>query len=318
MNRLSRIFVSGGDTLIGSALLDHLSDRGFINLVGVGAYEPDPTDADAVADFFHQMRPEYVFLTAGRSGGIGLNRTRPADLMLNNLRVAGNVLESAAGVGVKKLLYLASSCSYPRLAPQPMAVESLLAGPVEATSESYATAKIAGWKLCDAFRRQYGCNFITGIPANAFGPNDDFDSESGHVIPALLRRFHDAKLRNLPEVAIWGSGSPRREFIFSRDLADACLFAMKHYDGDAPINLGGGTDLSIADAARAIAEVTGYRGKLVFDASKPDGAPLKALDSSVLLNAGWKPQCDFRSALVETYRWFRGSIATGVPLSKAA
>jgi GDP-L-fucose synthase len=318
MNRLSRIFVSGGDTLIGAALLDHLSDCGFINLVGVGVYEPDPTDLDAVANFFHQMRPEYVFLAAGRSGGIGLNRTRPADLMLNNLRVAANVLETAAECGVKKLLYLASSCSYPRLAPQPMAVESLLAGPVEPTSEAYATAKIAGWKLCEAFRTQYGSNFITGIPANAFGPNDDFDSDSGHVIPALIRRFHDAKKRNMPEVAIWGSGSPRREFIFSRDLADACLFAMKHYEGDAPINLGGGTDLSIADAARTIADVIGYRGELIFDTSKPDGAPLKALDSSVLLNSGWKPQCDFRSAIVETYRWFRGGIATGVPLSKAA
>lgn len=318
MNRLSRIFVSGGDTLIGAALLDHLSDCGFINLVGVGVYEPDPTDMDAVANFFHQMRPEYVFLAAGRSGGIGLNRTRPADLMLNNLRVAANVLETAAECGVKKLLYLASSCSYPRLAPQPMAVESLLAGPVEPTSEAYATAKIAGWKLCEAFRTQYGSNFITGIPANAFGPNDDFDSDSGHVIPALIRRFHDARKRNMPEVAIWGSGSQRREFIFSRDLADACLFAMRHYEGDAPINLGGGTDLSIADVARTIADVVGYRGELIFDTSKPDGAPLKALDSSVLLNSGWKPQCDFRSAIVETYRWFRGSIATGVPLSKAA
>lgn len=318
MNRLARIFVAGGDTLIGAALLDHLSDSGFINLVGVGVYEPDPTDAGAVANFFHQMRPEYVFMAAGRSGGIGLNRTRPADLMLNNLRVAANVLEAAAECGVKKLLYLASSCSYPRLAPQPMAAESLLAGPVEPTSEAYATAKIAGWKLCEAFRKQYGCNFITGIPANAFGPNDDFDSGSGHVIPALIRRFHDAKKRNLPEVAIWGSGSPRREFIFSRDLADACLFAMKHYDGDAPINLGGGVDLTIADVARTIADVVGYRGELLFDTAMPDGAPLKALDSSVLLNLGWKPQCDFRAAIVETYRWFRGSIATGVPLSKAA
>lgn len=318
MNRLARIFVAGGDTLIGAALLDHLSDRGFINLVGVGVYEPDPTDADAVFDFFRQSRPEYVFLAAGRSGGIGLNRTRPADLMLNNLRVACNVLEAAAECGAKKLLYLASSCSYPRLAPQPMAVESLLIGPVEPTSEAYATAKIAGWKLCEAIRRQYGCNFITGIPANAFGPNDDFDSDSGHVIPALIRRFHDAKMRNLSEVAIWGSGSPRREFIFSRDLADACLFAMKHYDGEAPINLGSGTDHSIADAARTIAEVVSYRGKLTFDTTKPDGAPLKALDSSVLLNLGWKPESDFRSAIVETYRWFRGSIACGEPLSKAA
>jgi len=318
MNRLSRIFVSGGDTLIGAALLDQLSDRGFINLVGVGMYEPDPANTDAVHDFFSRMRPEFVFLAAGKSGGIGLNRERPADLMLNNLRVACNVLEAAAQNGVAKLLYLASSCSYPRLAAQPMAVDSLLAGPVEPTSEAYATAKIAGWKLCEAYRRQHGCSFITGIPANAFGPNDDFDSGSGHVIPALIRRFHDAKKRNLPEVAIWGSGTPRREFIFSRDLADACLFAMKQYDGDAPINLGGGSDMSIADVARAVAEVVGYRGELIFDATKPDGAPLKALDSSVLLNLGWKPTTDFRAAIVETYRWFRGSLACGEQLTRAA
>ena len=318
MNRLSRIFVAGGDTLIGAALLDHLSDRGFINLVGVGVYEPDLTDADQVHDFFRQARPDFVFHAAGKSGGIGLNRERPADLMLDNLRVTTNVLEAAAQNGVKKLLYLASSCGYPRNAPQPMRVESLLSGPVEPTSEAYATAKLAGWKLCDAYRKQQGCNFITGFPANAFGPNDDFGSESGHVIPALIRRLHDAKRSDAPEVTIWGTGSPRREFIFSRDLADACLFAMQHYDGEAPINLGGGTDLSIADAARIIAEVVGYRGELVFDTTKPDGAPLKALDSSVLLHLGWKPTTDFRSAILETYRWFRGGIALGTPLSKAA
>lgn len=318
MNRLSRIFVAGGDTLIGAALLDHLSDRGFLNLVGVGVYEPDLTDTIAVHEFFRRTRPEFVFLAAGLSGGIGLNRERPADLMLDNLRVVSNVLEAAAIFRVEKLLYLASSCSYPRSAPQPMPVESLGSGPIEPTSEAYATAKIAGWKLCEAFRRQYGCRFITGFPANAFGPNDDFDPASGHVIPSLIRRMHDARRSNAASVTIWGTGTPRREFIFSRDLADACLFALKKYDGDAPINLGGGTDLSIAEAARTIADVVGYRGELTFDATKPDGAPLKALDSSVLSNLGWKPQTDFRSAIVETYRWFRSGLALGEPLSKAA
>jgi len=318
LDRLARIFVAGGDTLIGAALLDHLSDCGFLNLVGVGVYEPDLTDTDAVHDFFRQSRPEFVFLAAGKSGGIGLNRERPADLMLDNLRVAANVLEAAQQNGVKKLLYLASSCSYPRTAPQPMRVESLLTGPVEPTSEAYATAKIAGWKLCEAYRRQYGCCFITGIPANAFGPNDDFDPNSGHVIPSLIRRMHDAKRNGDRTLTVWGTGSPRREFIFSRDLADACLFAIRHYEDQAPINLGGGTDLSIADAARTIAEVVGFRGELAFDTIRPDGAPLKALDSSVLLNMGWKPQHDFRSAIVETYRWYRATVALGSPLSRAA
>jgi GDP-L-fucose synthase len=311
MNRLERIFVAGGETLIGAALLDHLSDSGFINLVGVGGSEPDATDTDAVHDFFRSVRPEYVFLAAGKSGGIGLNRERPADLMLDNLRVITNMLEAAAQNGVRKLLYLASSCAYPKLAPQPLRVESLLSGPVEPTSEAYATAKLAGWKLCEAYRRQYGSRFITGFPANAFGPNDDFDPDCGHVIPALIRRCHDAKQRGDRTLTVWGTGTPRREFIFSRDLADACLFAMKHYDDETPINLGGGTDLSIAETARTITEVVGYRGELNFDTTKPDGAPLKALDSTVLSNLGWSPTTDFRSAIAETYRWFRSTVACG-------
>lgn len=318
MNRLARIFVAGSDTLIGAALLDVLSDRGFLNLVGVGVYEPDLTDPAAVESFFRQMRPEFVFLVGGKSGGIGLNRERPADLMLDNLRIATNVLDAAQRFGVEKLLYLASSCAYPRQAPQPMRVESLLSGPVEPTSEAYATAKIAGWKLCEAIRRQHGCRFITGFPANAFGTHDDFDSESGHVIPALLSRIHEAKQRGDRVLSVWGTGSPRREFIFSRDLAEACLFVLRHYEGEVPINLGGGDDLSIAEAARTIAEVIGFRGTLAFDSSKPDGAPLKALDSSMLLGMGWKPTTDFRTAIAETYRWFRSSIACGVPLSRAA
>ena len=311
MNRLSRIFVAGGDTLIGAAMLDRLSDRGFLNLVGVGVYEPDLTDASAVEGFFAQSKPEFVYLVGGKSGGIGLNRERPADLMLDNLRTITNVLDAAQRFGANKLLYLASSCAYPKQASQPMRVESLLAGPVEPTSEAYATAKLAGWKLCEAYRRQHGCRFVTGFPANAFGPQDDFNPDTGHVIPALIRRTHEAKLNGDRVLEVWGTGSPRREFIFSRDLADACLFAMRHYDGDAPINLGGGTDLSIAEAARTIAEVVGFRGQLAFDSSKPDGAPLKALDSSVLLGMGWKPHTDFRSAIAETYRWFRSSVACG-------
>ena len=311
MNRLARIFVAGGDTLLGAALLDHLSECGFINLVGAAADQPDLGDTLAVEAFFEQIKPEFVFLAGGKSGGIRLNRQRPADLMLDNLRTIANVIDAAHRYGAKKLLYLASSCAYPRQAAQPLQVESLLAGPVEPSSEAYATAKIAGWKLCEAYRRQYGCRFITAFPANAFGPHDDFSDESGHVIPALIRRTHEAKLNGERSLTVWGSGSPRREFIYSRDLADACLFVMRHYENEIPINLGGGTDISIAEAARTIAEMVGFRGKLIFDSTKPDGAPFKALDSAALFDMGWKPSTDFRTAIAETYRWYRGSIACG-------
>ncbi len=305
MNPNSRVYVAGGDTLLGAALLDALREGGFTRVVGD---EPDPTDAAAVEAFFARERPEYVFLAAGKSGGIALNQARPADLMLDNLLAVTNVVAAAHRHVVTKLLYLASSCAYPRNAAQPMAVESLGTGPVEPTSEAYATAKFAGWKLCDAYRRQHGCRFVTAFPANAFGPHDDFGPDSGHVIPALIRRAHEAKESGDAELVVWGSGRPRREFVFSRDLAAACLFAMRHYDGDAPINLGGGADVSIADAARTVADVVGFRGRLVFDTSKPDGAPLKALDSSPLLAMGWRPATDFRTAVTETYRWFLASV----------
>ncbi len=304
MNHASRILVAGGDTLLGAALLDLLPEQGFTNLVGAGPDEPDLTDTREVDEFFAAERPEYVFLVGGRSGGIGLNRDRPAELMLHNLRVAANVTDAAHKFGATKLLYTASSCAYPRQAPQPLRVGSLTTGPLEPTSEAYATAKLAGWKLCDAYRRQYGCRFVTGFPANPFGPHDDFSPEGGHVIPALIRRAHEAKENGDAVLTVWGTGTPRREFIFSRDLADACLFAMRHYDGDAPLNLGGGTDLSVAEVARTVAEVVGFRGDLVFDTTKPDGAPLKALDSAELLRLGWRPAVGFRDAVAETYRWF--------------
>jgi GDP-L-fucose synthase len=309
---VTRVFVAGGDTLPGAALLDLLPSEGFTNLVGVGRDEPDLTDALAVDSFFAAERPEVVFLVGGPSGGIGLNRARPADLMLANLQVATNVLDAAHRYSVRKLLYLASSCAYPREAPQPLNPRSLGTGPLEPTSAPYATAKLAGAVLCGAYRRQYGCRFVTAFPANPFGPGDDFGADSGHVIPALIRRAHEAAERGDSTLSVWGSGTPRREFLFGRDLAAACLFAVRNYDGDAPLNLGGGTVLSIADAARVVAEVVGFRGRLVFDTSKPDGAPLKALDSSVLRGMGWTPATAFRDAVEETYHWFLHHATEGV------
>jgi GDP-L-fucose synthase len=299
---MTRVFVAGSDTLIGRALIDLLSESG-ARLVGL-ADEPDVTDAAATETFFARAKPDVVYLCAGLSGGIGLNRSKPVELMRDNLLGALSVLEAAKRIGVSKLVYLASSCAYPKHAEQPMKVEALGTGPMEPTSEAYSTAKFAGWKLADAYRREYGCRFVTAIPANGFGPHDDFTADGGHVIPALIRRAHDARVRGDAELVVWGTGNARREFVYSRDLARACAFVADHYDGDAPINLGGGTDLSIAEVARHVAEVVGFRGRLRFDTTKPDGAPLKALDSSPLLAMGWRPATDFRTALEATYDWF--------------
>jgi GDP-L-fucose synthase len=298
------MYVAGGDTLIGAALRAQLGAAGYTRQVGVGPAQPDLTDAHQVDRFFAAHRPEYVFFAAGRSGGIRANQAYPAELMRDNLLAAAHVIHSAYRHGAAKLLYLASSCSYPRLAPQPMRVETLLTGPLEPTNEAYALAKLAGLKLCQAYRQQFGCPFITAIPANAFGPNDDFSSEDSHVIPGLMRKLHEARHRGQTGFPIWGTGQARREFIYARDLADACLFVMDHYDDAEPINLGCGTDLSIADVAGAIAAVVGYGGRLWFDTSRPDGMPLKGLDSSRLRGLGWKPSTDFRTALVATYDWF--------------
>jgi GDP-L-fucose synthase len=304
VKRTSRIYVAGGETLIGTAIRERLRAEGYRNLVGTPPDEPDLTLAAQVDDFFGEARPDYVFLAAGLSGGIGLNQTQPAELMLHNLLVTAHVIDNSQRHKVAKLVYLASSCSYPREAPQPLPVESLLTGPPEPTNAAYAMAKLAGWQLCDAYRQQQGCNFITAIPANAFGPGDDFSPHGGHVIPALIRKMHEAKLHDAASVTVWGSGKPRREFIFARDLADACLFVMQRYDGPAPINLGSGVDLSIAELARLVAGVVGYRGRVCFDATRPDGMPLKMLDSGPLRALGWRASTDFMTALAETYHWF--------------
>jgi len=304
LDKQSRIYVAGAEALIGAALVRQLDRQGYRNLVGQPGDAPDLADGAQVDAFFARTKPEFVFFAAGKSGGIRANQKYPADLMIDNLLAACHVIQAAHRHGVKKLLYLASSCSYPKHCPQPMRVESLLTGPLEPTNEAYAVAKLAGLKLCQAYRQQHGANFICGIPADAFGPGDDFSPEDSHVVPALIRRMHEAKLAHAASVEIWGTGSPRREFIFADDLADACLFAMRHYDGPEPLNLGGGSNLSIKELAETIQAVVGFAGELRFDTSKPDGMPLKGLDSSRLLALGWRPQTPFRDALEATYQWF--------------
>lgn len=305
MDRVERhaaIYVAGGQTLIGSALLRQLASQGYTNVVGAPPDEPNLCSAAAVDEFFRRTRPRYVIFAAGKSGGIQANRSFPADLMLNNLLSACHVIDAAHRYGAKKLLYQASSCSYPKLCPQPMAVESLWSGPLEPTNDAYATAKLAGITLCQAYARQHGDNFISGIPANAFGIEDDFSPEGGHVIPALIGKLHRAKVESQPVVTIWGTGTPRREFIFADDLADACLFVMREYnDTRTPINLGCGVDLSIRETAEKIREVVGYRGELVFDSTRPDGMPLKSLDSTRLIQLGWRSRTSILAALNKTY-----------------
>jgi GDP-L-fucose synthase len=319
MNRRARIYVAGGSTLLGAALIDRLRAKGHSSLVGLPPDEPDLTAMGQVEDFFGETRPEYVFFAAGQSGGIRSNQTQPASLMLDNLLTAAHVIHAAHVHGVSKLLYLGSTCCYPRHAPQPMRVEALMTGLLEPTNSAYSTAKLAGWQLCAAYRQQYGASFITAIPANPFGPHDDFSEEGGHVIPSLLRRAHEAKRRDKPELVVWGTGQPRREFVYAPDLADACLFVMRYYDAPEPINLGGGADLSIAELARAVADVVGYRGRIRFDETKPDGMPRKVLDSTPLHELGWRPVTDFRAALAETYDWFmHHEVKEGARYARAA
>ncbi|MFQ6028170.1 MAG: GDP-L-fucose synthase family protein [Dehalococcoidia bacterium] len=303
MEKNARIYVAGADTLVGAALGRQLEGQGFSNLLVGAGKEPDLTDSAQVDRFFAANAPQYVFLVAGDSGGILANQKYPADLMLNNLLVQTHVLRSAHQHGVDKLLFLASSCSYPRDCPQPMAVDSLLTGPLEPTNEAYSVAKIAGIKLCQAYRQQFGDKFISAIPANPFGIGDDFSLEDSHVIPALLRRMHQAKVQNAPSVTIWGTGAPRREFIFADDLADACIFALQAFDEAEPLNLGISSSLSIDELATLIKQVVGYTGALEYDTTRPDGMPYKALDSTRLTQLGWRPKTSFPEALAQTYQW---------------
>lgn len=304
MDPNDRVYVAGGDTLIGSAIVRRLRRNGFAKIAGGDIEEPDYRDAAQVEAFYDSFQPDYVFIAAGKSGGIRANQTFPADFMLDSLLVANNLIPAAFRAGVKKLLYLGSSCSYPRLCAQPMKEADLFGGPVEPTNDAYATAKRAGIKLCQAYRAQYGAPFITAIPANAFGPHDHFEFEGAHVVAALTRRMHDAKNHDAPCIDVWGTGQPRREFIFVDDLADACLFVMEEYNGAEPINLGSGHAVTIASLAESVKAATGYAGEIHFDTERPDGMPEKALDNAKLTALGWKASTPFDEALRKTYAWF--------------
>lgn len=304
MDSDARIFVAGHRGLVGGAIVRRLQADDFTNLLLAGRDRLDLTDQAAVERFFQDERPEYVFLAAAKVGGIHANDTYPAEFIRDNLAIQTNVIHSAWRAGVKKLCFLGSSCIYPKLAAQPMNEDALLTGPLEPTNEWYAIAKIAGIKMCQAYRRQYGFDAISLMPTNLYGPGDNFDLQNSHVLPALLRRFHEARLAAAPEVVIWGTGSPRREFLYVDDLADAAMFLMQHYSGERHINVGVGEDLTIAELARLVADVVGYPGRIVNDTSRPDGTPRKLLDVSRLRALGWRARTPLREGIEQTYAWF--------------
>lgn len=300
----AKIYIAGHTGLVGSALLERCMEKGCGNIVVKTHNELDLTRQQDVEEFFSKEQPVEVILLAARVGGIQANMTYPAQFIYENIAIQANVIHSAYLYGTKKLLFLGSACSYPRECPQPMKEEYILSGYLEATNEPYAVAKIAGITMCRSYRRQYGSNFICAIPTNAYGPNDNFDPENSHVIPALIMKFHDAKMRGDHNVTIWGTGSPTREFIYVDDLADACLFLMEHYDKEEIINIGADEDVSIKKLAFLVKEVTGFEGDIIFDTSRPDGAPRKILDSTRLKTLGWQAKTPLKEGLSKTYNWF--------------
>jgi GDP-L-fucose synthase len=301
----SRIYVAGHRGLVGSAIVRALESRGYENLIVRTRGELDLTEQLAVRRFFDSIRPEAVIMAAARVGGIQANNSRPALFIRDNLLIQDNVIDSACRAGVEKFVFLGSSCIYPKLAPQPIKEEYLLTGPLEPTNEWYAIAKIAGVKMCQAFRRELGFNAISLMPTNLYGPGDNFDLQNSHVLPALIRRIHEAKLRGDPSVSIWGSGTPRREFLHVDDLADAVLYLLHRYDAEPIVNIGWGEDVTIRELAELIVSVVGYTGGLVFDAAKPDGTPRKLLDVTRLNELGWRPRISLKPGIEQTYAWFR-------------
>ncbi|WP_303311009.1 GDP-L-fucose synthase [Hymenobacter sp. BT730] len=299
MEKNAKIYVAGHRGMVGAAVMRLLRREGYTNLIVRTSQELDLRNQAAVDEFFAQERPDYVWLAAAKVGGIHANNTYRADFIYDNLLIEANVIHASFRQGVRKLLYLGSSCIYPKLAPQPIKEEYLLTGPLEATNEPYAIAKIAGLKLCEAYRAQYGCQFITVMPTNLYGPHDNYDPENSHVAAALLRKFSEAAEAGLPSVEVWGTGTPRREFLHVDDLASACLHLMQHYDGAEPVNIGTGEDLSIRELAELIAELCGYNGDIIFNFSRPDGTPRKLLDVSRLHALGWHHQIELREGLAQ-------------------
>jgi GDP-L-fucose synthase len=304
LNQNSRIYVAGHRGLVGSAIWRALQAQGFTQLLGRARAELDLLNAEAVTDFYRTEKPEFVFVAAAKVGGILANNNHPAEFLYENLQVQNNLIHGAHKAGVKKLLFLGSSCIYPKLAPQPLKEEYLLTGPLEPTNEWYAIAKIAGMKLCQAYRRQYGCDFISVMPTNMYGPNDNYDLQNSHVLPAMIRKFHEAKSENKKEVVCWGTGAPMREFLYADDLARACVFLMQHYSGEQFLNVGFGSDVPIKELAELVKRVVKFSGQIVWDTSKPDGTPRKLMDSSRLFALGWKPQVQLEQGIELAYADF--------------
>ncbi|XP_024032667.1 putative GDP-L-fucose synthase 2, partial [Morus notabilis] len=303
-DKSAKIFVAGHRGLVGSAIVRKLESLGFTNLVLRTHAELDLTRQNDVELFFAAEKPQFVFLSAAKVGGIHANNTYPADFIAVNLQIQTNVIDSSYRHGVRKLLFLGSSCIYPKFAPQPIPEQALLTGPLEPTNEWYAVAKIAGIKMCQAYRIQYNWDAISAMPTNLYGQNDNFHPENSHVLPALMRRFHEAKVRGDKEVVVWGSGSPLREFLHVDDLADACVFLMEEYSGLDHVNVGSGKEVTIKELAELVKEVVGFEGELVWDRSKPDGTPRKLMDSSKLVGLGWTPKISLKEGLVDTYKWY--------------
>jgi GDP-L-fucose synthase len=306
MKTESKIYVAGHLGMVGSAIVRRLQAAGFNNLVLRSSGELDLRSQAEVEEFFRREKPDYVFLAAAKVGGIFANNTYRAEFLYDNLMMEANVIHAAYRSGVKKLMFLGSSCIYPKMAPQPLKEDYLLTGLLEPTNEPYAIAKIAGIKLCDAYRSQYGCNFISVMPTNLYGPNDNYDLQNSHVLPALIRKFHEAKKNKLPEVVMWGTGKPKREFLHVDDLADACFFLMQTYDEPGLVNIGVGTDLPIKRLAQMVKKVVGYKGKIVHDLSKPDGTPRKLMDVSKLTAAGWTAKIPLEEGIKRVYEGLKG------------
>jgi GDP-L-fucose synthase len=304
VEKSAKVYIAGHRGMVGSSILRKLEKEGFTNFVLRRSSELDLRDQAAVREFFETERPEYVFLAAAKVGGIQANNVYRADFLYENLMIQNNVIDSAYRVGVKKLLFLGSSCIYPKLAPQPLKEEYLLTGLLEPTNEPYAIAKIAGIKLCEAYRSQYGCHFISAMPTNLYGPNDNYDLANSHVLPALIRKFHEAKLNGSPTVEVWGTGTPRREFLHADDLADACYYLMENYDEAELVNVGTGEDVSIRELAELVQRIVGYEGEIVWNASKPDGTPRKLMDVSKLHGTGWRHRIELEDGIRAVYEKF--------------
>jgi GDP-L-fucose synthase len=304
IDRNDRVYIAGHRGLVGSALWREFESAGFKHLLGRSRTELDLQNAAAVEQFYTQEKPAYVLIAAAKVGGILANSTYPAQFLYENLQIQNNLIHGAYKTGVKKLLFLGSSCIYPKLAPQPIKEEHLLTGPLEPSNEWYAIAKIAGIKMCQAYRRQYGCDFISAMPTNMYGPNDNFDLQTSHVLPALIRKFHGAKLSQAANVTCWGTGTPLREFLYADDLARACLFLLENYSAEQFINIGFGSDVTIKELAETVQRVVDFKGAIVWDTSKPDGTPRKLMDSSRLFALGWKPKVELESGIKLAYDFF--------------